>query len=170
MSKKKSTSNLISKPSPRKLTPKQKRVAVKAGELPPCFGTGKVKCCHPPSPTMLKGYDDKYRCLVCNAIHIEEVMEEAGNDSDPNTPPKFVSVRQSAAAVSFEVERKKAIFEKCKPRGGWSIPPQVGASPGDIVDMKGRRFGSNGEISEPKAIAAHPGAERRAAILKKYRK
>lgn len=152
-----------------RLTEKQHAAAISEHEMPPCIGVPDVPCTQPPTPVMISGYDDKLRCLACNKVHVALVEEEAGNDSDPNTPPQFVSPRLNAAAISAEAQRTKSIMERCKPRDGWTTPPQISAAPGDLVDMKGRRFAADGSVTEPEPVKVMTGDERRAAILKKYR-
>lgn len=149
------------------LTEKQRSVAVNDNELPPCVGNPGAPCPHPTQPMMIQGYDDKMRCPSCNRIHVELVYEEAGQ-SDPNTAPKFVNPRLNKKATTEAQRRKQEIMRKCAPRDGWTTPPQIRAAPGDLVDMRGRRFNAAGQVVEPEKKEAESDEERRKRILEKY--
>ena len=82
---------------------------IKPEEMPPCEGNPNQPCRNPIVPTLIAGFDDKFRCVACNRIHIALVDREAGS-SEPNaTQPKFVSPRLSTKA---EAMRRKQIFER----------------------------------------------------------
>lgn len=144
------------------MTEKQKRAAVKEDELPPCVGTPLAECRSGPTDLLIKGYDDKMRCSRCNAVHTELVFKEAGESAPGATQPQFVP---AAPRPQEETELRQHIRSKFGPRDGFTAPPQVKASPGEVMDMRGRRAGTpTGD--EP----VETPAERRERVLAKYRK
>lgn len=137
-------------------------------ELPDCVGNPDATCPAPRQPVLIKGYDDKMRCVSCNKLHIELVYHEAG-DSTPTTGSRNVVAPNLERKISEAERLKQAVRAKCAPRDGWTSPPQIRAAPGELVDMKGRRFEKDGTVSEPGKTETSD-EERRRAILKKYSK
>jgi hypothetical protein len=149
------------------LTEKQKKQAVNDHDLPDCLGNPDNPCQEVKQPMMIKGYDDQMRCPPCNRVHVELVYQEAGR-SDPSTVAPKVNPRISQKAISKEMEIRRRIMHKCKPRDGWTEPPQIRAAPGDRVDMKGSVFGADGHIVESREAPAETDGQRRDRILAKY--
>lgn len=139
---------------------------MKDNELPDCVGNPGVPCPAPRQPILIKGYDDKMRCDLCNRVHIELVFAESG-DSAPNTGSRNLVAKDLEKKISESERLRRSIRDKCKPRDGWTEAPKIRAAPGDLVDMKGRRFDKGGRVVEPEK-APETDEERRRAILKKY--
>ncbi len=74
-------------------------------EMPPCAGNGKAPC-GKRDFSMIKGYDGRFRCRRCNAIHIELVFREAG-DSMPTSAGGSI-----VAKVESDVKRRDDIVKK----------------------------------------------------------
>lgn len=89
-------------------TTKQASAAIKPHEMPECTGNPELPCGSPATDFMIKGYDDKHRCSSCNEVHVELVMQEAG-ESSPNSVPQFVTPKLDGAAKFAELDRRKRI-------------------------------------------------------------
>lgn len=166
-------------------TQKQASAAIKPDEMPECAGNPELPCRNPATDFMVKGYDDKHRCSSCNEVHIELVMQEAG-ESSPNTTPQFVTPKMDAIAKFAELDRRKRIQKlmskveegrtdpktgqriEGQTRGGRGLPidvPNVQPIPeGDYKDMKDA-MQSDEHGTRDEGISDE---ERRARIAKKY--
>ena len=145
---------------PADQTPKQASAAVKQHELPKCVGNPKQPCRTGPTDFMIKGYDDKFRCRVCNDIHGALVFKEAG-ESPPNVMPLFVSPRLDAAARKRRAQSLQNMADILESRGHGKIDIE-----GPSVTEREREYSPmlpRGQVEQM------TNEERRAYILNKYK-
>ncbi|MBE9473079.1 MAG: hypothetical protein IMY75_13380, partial [Chloroflexi bacterium] len=119
---------IITHPEP--MTPTQQSKALLPDELPPCTGNPGVECPHPIQPVMISGYDDKMRCPACNKVHVALVEQEAGNNSNPNSAPQFISAKLNTKVEQMERQR---ILKENEPRDGRTRSSPGTLAPGDAV-------------------------------------
>ncbi len=159
-------------------TKSQKSSALSPHEMPECSANPGVPCRTVRSDFMVKGYDDKHRCKSCNDIHIELVMEEAGN-SAPNSEPQFVSPKMDKRADRERDARINSLNSKLatgivnesgQTKGSTGIPLDVvsasAVNDGDYRDMKDA-MSRDEHGTRDKDIGDD---ERRKRIMEKYAK
>jgi hypothetical protein len=150
------------------LTTEQQKRTVKEEEMPPCEANPNQACMSSFQPMMIAGYDDKMRCPTCHRIHVELVMEEAGN-SPPNTEPQFVSPKLDKRARTERQARMDSLYDKLEAKGHSGRPSRDGTTTvkdGDPVDMKDAMTKDEFKTRE-QGISNE---ERRQRILAKYSK
>lgn len=71
--------------------------AVRLDELEPCSGNPGAACASGVTAERVQGFDDRWRCVACQRLHVELVMREAG-ERDPTT----IASAQNAVATPGE--------------------------------------------------------------------
>lgn len=162
-------------------TPEQAAQALKPEELPECTANPNMVCSTGATDFMIKGYDDKLRCGRCNELHVELVMQEAG-ESAPNSEPQFVAPKLDKRATTERMARIEALNRKLaeggidplgqnhsQTKGSTGIPVTQNYRPlqeGEPVDMRDAKIKDEHQTQE----AGISEGERRARILAKYGK
>lgn len=166
-------------------TDKQRAQTLQPEEMPECAGNPQAPCRGGVTDFMIKGYDDKHRCKLCNDLHIELVMQEAG-DSAPGSQPQFVAPKLNKRAEDERLARIEAMHQKLsegsgivnkqgvpvdgQTKGARGLPKEhhdvVQADDGDFLDMKDA-MARDVHNTRAEGISDE---ERRARILAKYGK
>ncbi len=107
-------------------TSAQKSVAIKIDEMPECVGIPQLPCTSGLTDFMVKGYDDKYRCNLCNTVHVALVMREAGESAPDATRPQFVAHKLDIRAKLEELSRRRRIAGMLDKLEGGRVDPRTG--------------------------------------------
>lgn len=71
--------------------------AVSRLDMEPCAGNPSAPHVGPQADALVQGFDDRWRCPACQALHVELVMRQAG-ETDPETIASAVQARPASQA------------------------------------------------------------------------
>lgn len=129
-------------------TSKQQSAAIKGHEMPECAGNPQLPCPSGLTDFMVKGYDDKHRCNPCNNVHVELVMQEAGESTPDATRPQFVAHKLDVRARLEGMSRRKRIEGMLDKLEGGRVDPRTGHQ------IEGQVRGSRGLSKDTPNFAA----------------
>lgn len=120
----------------RKLDP---RKGVKWADIPECVGNPKAPHRGFKQEITVRGFDNKWRCLVCQKIHVELTYREAG-ESFPEGVGNFIPV--SKQNLKKRADQMAAIKKQYRPGGKYYDKPMVSEN-GLLVNLENVREASS---------------------------
>lgn len=136
-------------------------------DITPCSGTKRQPNCGLRADPAIKGFDDKWRCRRCHAVHVELVYAESG-DTNPTTgksrwvaaveSPEVTAMRQRILNAARDTDTPiSEMPAHLKNKEGWDHANKVAK---ESVELDSTLVSKGAPIVE--RAAAH------AAILTKY--